>query len=64
MVSVHVVSVFMLLVIKISETSRPFAIKNLKHHWGVGDDAKGFGANRIRTLVPMATDSPHRVIMV
>ena len=47
----------------ISETSRPIMIKfYLKHHWGWGK-AAGFGADQIRTLVSMATDSSHRVIM-
>ena len=50
--------------IDISETSRPIAIKfYLKHHWGEGKAALGFGPDRIRTLVSMATDSSHRVIM-
>ena len=35
----------------------------LKHHWGGGKAALGFGADQIRTLVSMATDSSHRVIM-
>ena len=48
----------------ISEASRPIAIKfYLKHHWGGGKDAWGFGADQFRTLVSMATDSSHRVIM-
>ena len=48
----------------ISETSRPISIKfYLKHHWGGGKAALGFGADQIRTLVSMATDSSHRVIM-
>ena len=48
----------------ISETSRPIATKfYLKHHWGGEKAALGFGADQIRTLVPMATDSSHRVIM-
>ena len=50
--------------INISETSGPIAIKfYLKHHWGGGKAALGFGADQLRTLVSMATDSPHRVIM-
>ena len=50
--------------INISETSKPIAIKfYLKHHWGGGKAALGFGADQIRTLVFMATDSSHRVIM-
>ena len=48
----------------ISEASRPIAIKfYLKHHWGGGKAAWGFGADQFRTLVSMATDSSHRVIM-
>ena len=35
----------------------------LNHHWGVGKAALGFGPDRIGTLVSMATDSSHRVIM-
>ena len=48
----------------ISETSRPITTKfYLKHHWGGGKAALGFHADQIRTLVSMATDSSHRVIM-
>ena len=48
----------------ISETSRQIAIKfYLKHHWGGGKAALGFGADQFKTLVSMATDSSHRVIM-
>ena len=48
----------------ISETSRPIAIKfYLKHHWGGGKASVGFDLDQIRTLVSMATDSSHRVIM-
>ena len=48
----------------ISETSWLIIIKfHLKHHWGGGYAALGFGPDRIRTLVSMATDSSHRVIM-
>ena len=48
----------------ISEASRPIAIKfYLKHHWGGGKAAWGFGADQFRTLVSMATDSSHIVIM-
>ena len=48
----------------ISETIRPIAIKfYLKHHWGGGKASVGFDPDRIRTLVSMATDSSHRVIM-
>ena len=32
-------------------------------HWGGGKVALGFGPDRIGTLVSMATDSSHRVIM-
>ena len=35
----------------------------LNHHWGGGKAALGFGPDRIETLVSMATDSSHRVIM-
>ena len=34
-----------------------------KHHWGGGKASVGFDPDRIRTLVSMATDSSHRVIM-
>ena len=48
----------------ISETRRPITTKfYLKHHWGGGKAALGFDADQIRTLVSMATDSSHRVIM-
>ena len=48
----------------ISETNGPIATKfYLKHHWVGGKDALGFGPDRIRTLVSMATDSSHRVII-
>ena len=48
----------------ISETSRPITTKfYLKHHWGGGKTALGFDADQIRTLVSMATDISHRVIM-
>ena len=48
----------------ISEASRPIAIKiYLKYHWGGAKNAWGFGADQFRTLVSMATDSSHRVIM-
>ena len=50
--------------IYISKTSRPNATKfYLKHHLGEGKATLGFGPDRIRTLVSMATDSSHRVIM-
>ena len=48
----------------ISETMGPIATKfYLKHHLGGGKGALGFGPGQIRTLVSMATDSSHRVIM-
>ena len=48
----------------ISEASRLIAIKfYLKHHLGGGKAIWGLGADQFRTLVPMATDSSHRVIM-
>ena len=49
----------------ISKTNGSIAAKfYLKHHWGGGLNALGFGPDRIRTLVSMATESSHRVIMV
>ena len=48
----------------ISETSRQITVKfYLKHHWGGGKASVGIDPDRIRTLVSMATDSSHRVIM-
>ena len=48
----------------ISENSPPIIIKfHLKHHWGGGLAALGFRPDQIRTLVSMATDSSHSVIM-
>ena len=48
----------------ISETSWPIVIKlHLGHYWSGGLAALGFGPDHIRTLVSMATDSSHRVIM-
>ena len=48
----------------ISDTSKPIAIKfYLKHHWGGGKASVAFNPDQIRTLVSMATDSSHRVIM-
>ena len=45
-------------------TSEPIVTKfYLNHHWGGGKAALGFGPDRIGTLVSMATDSSHRVIM-
>ena len=50
--------------INISATSWPIIIKfHQEHHWGGGVTVLGFGLDRIRTLVSMATDSSHRVIM-
>ena len=50
--------------INISETSWPIMIKfHQEHHWGGGLTVLGFPLSRIRTLVSMATDSSHRVIM-
>ena len=60
-VSVHL---FTLSNINISETSLPIVIKfHLEDHLGGGLAASGFGPDQIRTLVSMATDSSHRVIM-
>ena len=48
----------------ISATSWPIGMKfYLKHHWGGGKASVSFDPDPIRTLVSMATDSPHRVIM-
>ena len=59
--SVHL---FTLSDMNISETSCPIIIKfHLKNHWGGGLAALGFGPDRIRTLVSMATNSSHRVII-
>ena len=45
-------------------TSRPIGMKfYLKHYWGGGKASVGFDPDQIRTLVSMATDSSHRVIM-
>ena len=58
------VCAFTLSSMNISETSLPIVIKfHLEHHWGEGLAALGFGVDRIRTLVSIATDSSHRVIM-
>ena len=58
------VSLATLLNINIPETSGPIATKfYLKHHWGGGKAALGFEQDRIGTLVSMAKDSSHRVIM-
>ena len=51
---------FTLLNLNISEASWPTLIKfNVKHHWGGEKVAYGFGADWIKTLISMATDSPH-----
>ena len=48
----------------ISATSGPIVTKfYLKHHLVGGKDALDFEPDGIRTLVSMATDSSHRVIM-
>ena len=48
----------------IFETRWPITTKfYLEHHWGGGKAALGFGPDRNGTLVSMATDSFHRVIM-
>ena len=48
----------------ISTTSGPIPTKfYLKHHWGGGKAALGFEQDRIGTLVSMATDNSHWVIM-
>ena len=48
----------------ISATGGPIATKfYLKHHWVGGKAALGFGPEQIRTLVSMATESSHSVIM-
>ena len=50
--------------LNISATSGQIVPKYyLSHHWGGGKAAIGFGPDRIGTLVSMATDSYHRVIM-
>ena len=48
----------------ISATSEPIVTKfYLNHHWCVGKAALGLGPDRIGTLVSMATDNSHTVIM-
>ena len=55
---------FTLSSMNISETSWPIVIKfHQKHHWDGGLAALGFGSDLIRTVVSMATNSSHRVIM-
>ena len=59
------VCVFTLSNMNISKTNGSIATKfYMKHHWGGGLAALGFGPDRIRTLVSMATESSHRVIML
>ena len=59
------VRVFTLSNMNISETNGSITTKfYLKHHLGGGLAALGFGPDRIRTLVSIATESSHRVIMV
>ena len=58
------VSVSTLSNMNISSTIGPMATKfYLKHYLGGGKAALGFGLDRIGTLVSMATDSSHKVIM-
>ena len=58
------VRLFTLSNMNISETNGLIATKFYqKHHWGGGLTALGLGPDRIRTLVSMATESSHRVIM-
>ena len=58
------ISPFTLSNMNIFETSCPIKIKfHQEHHWGGGLTALGLGQDRIRTLVSMATDIFHRVIM-
>ena len=48
----------------ISATSGPITMKFYqKHHWDGGKAALAFGPDWVKTLVSMATDSSHRVIM-
>ena len=48
----------------ISETGWQIVIKfHLEYYWARGLTALGFGLDWIRTLVSMATDSSHRIIM-
>ena len=58
-------SVFTLSNMNISKTNGSIATKfYLKHHFGGGLAALAFGSDLVRTLVSMATESSHRVIMV
>ena len=48
----------------ISAASGPIATEfYLKHHLGGGKAVLGFGPDRIKTLVSVATDNSHRFIM-
>ena len=47
----------------VSATSGLITTKFYLKHWVGGKSALGFGPDRIRTLVSMATESSHRVIM-
>ena len=48
----------------ISATSGPIVTKfYLNHYWGGGKAVFGFGLDRIETLVSMATDSSHMVLI-
>ena len=59
------VRVFTLSNMNISESNGSIATKfYLKLHLGGGLAALGFGPNQIRTLVSMATETSHRVLMV
>ena len=50
--------------VNISETSWPIRIKlHQEHYLGKGLTVIGFRLDRIRTLVSMATDSSHMVII-
>ena len=58
------VRLFTLSNINISATSWAIGMKfYLKHHWVGGKASVGFDLDRIRSLVSMATDSSHTVIM-
>ena len=50
--------------INTSATGWPIGMKfYLKHYWGGGKASLGFDPDWVRTLISMATDSSHRVIM-
>ena len=58
------VRAFTLSNMNISVTNGPIVTRfYLKHHWDGGKAALCFGPDRTGTLVSMATDSSHRVIM-